>query len=198
MSDVPRDPSEGADPFLRTNPFSDNPYADPQLPSDGMPGPHGVPMGRGMVGHVTLVSIMMIVQGALEIIVGLFMVGMGVSMPFVFRMQQGTQGLPPNFPAESMSWFLLIMYGGLGIVTLIAAGLHIAAGIRNYRFRNRTLGLVALIGGMVTVFTCYCAPTSIALGVYGLITYLNPEVGHAFAMGASGSTRSEILAIFGL
>lgn len=197
MSDVPRDPAEGTDPFARSNPFSDNPYAAPQMPSDGMPESYGVPTGRGMVGHVTLVAIMMIVQSALEIVMGLFMVGMGVAMPFFLQMQ-GSKNMPPGFSADSMSWVMFVMYGGLGIVTLVAAALHLVAGIRNYQFRNRTLGLVALIGGMVTLFTCYCAPTSVALGVYGLITYLNAEVGQAFEMGAAGSKRSEILTTFGL
>ncbi len=46
------------------------------------------------------------------------------------------------------------------------------------------------------MFTCYCAPTAIALGVYGLITYLNYEVAQAFVMGEAGRTREEILAAF--
>jgi hypothetical protein len=70
------------------------------------------------------------------------------------------------------------------------------AGIRNYKFRGRTLGLIALGGGMVTVMTCYCAPTAIGLGVYGLITYLNPEVAQAFAMGEAGTSRDDILSAY--
>jgi hypothetical protein len=103
---------------------------------------------------------------------------------------------PPDMSAEAVSWVLLVVYGGLGVLTLIAAALHIIAGIRNYSFRNRVLGLVALGGGMVTMFTCYCAPTAVALGVYGLVTYLNPEVARAFAMAESGSSRDEILSAF--
>ena len=75
--------------------------------------------------------------------------------------------------------------------------MHIVAGIRNYKFRGRVFGLVALGGGMITMITCYCAPTAIALGVYGLITFLNPEVNQAFAMAASGKKREEIMAALG-
>jgi hypothetical protein len=93
---------------------------------------------------------------------------------------------------------MLGVYGGMGLFTLIAAGLHVYAGIRNFSFRSRTLGLVALAGGMVSMLGCYCGLTAVALGVYGLVTYLNPEVRYAFGLGASGRKRSEILASFGL
>ena len=198
MSEAPRDPFQPESPFGPVNPFSDNPYASPQMAAAGAPGAFGTPSGRGMVGHVAPVAILMMVQGALEAVMGVLLVGLGVAMPFVFRMQGELGNPPPGLPDATMTWVMLGMYGGMGLVALIAAGLHIYAGVRNYQFRSRTLGLVALAGGMATVFTCYCAPTAIGLGVYGLVTYLNPEVVHAFTMGAAGSKRSEILAAFGL
>ena len=150
-----------------------------------------------MVGHVQVVAILMMVQGALEALVGLGLVALGGFFPAMMQMEmdQGQAG-PQPMPAE-MSWMMLIIYGGMGLLVLIAAGLHIFAGIRNYKFRGRVLGLVALGGGMVTVMTCYCAPTAIALGVYVLITYLNPEVVQAFAMGKAERSKEDILAVFG-
>lgn len=197
MGESQQDPFRKDTPFDEDNPFRDNPYASPELQSDLGPGgpmqPYAPVPGQGMVRHVPVVAILMIVQGALETIMGLGLVGMGVFVPLMMQTQAGQDGPPP----EEMTWFLLAVYGGMGLVTLVAAMLHIFGGVRNYRFRGRVLGLVALGGGMVTVITCYCAPTAIALGVYGLITYLNPEVNQAFAMAESGKKKEEIMALLG-
>jgi hypothetical protein len=188
-------PASPASPFGQTNPFSDNPYASPPSAAAGSLPVGGPNRGRGMVGHVAVVAVLMMVQGGLELLMGLGLVVMGTVFPTMMRAQEMRGGADGPSP-EMVGWMMLAIYGGLGVVTLIAAGLHIYAGLRNYRFRSRTLGIVALAGGMVTVFTCYCAPTSIALGVYGLITYLNYEVSQAFVMGEAGKTREEILAAF--
>jgi hypothetical protein len=107
--------------------------------------------------------------------------------------QQDAGGGPPP---EQLGWIMLGMYGGMGLIALVAGGLHLFAGIRTYRFRSRTLGFVALGGGLAALFTCYCAPSAIARSVNGLITYMNPEVAQAFAMGDAGKTREEIFAAF--
>jgi hypothetical protein len=181
--------------FGTSNPFSDNPYVSPPSPAVGSFPPVGSSRGRGMVVHVPVVAVLMMVQGGLELLMGIGLVAMGGIIPVMMRMDEA-QGGGDGPPPEMVGWIMLGVYGGLGLLTLVAAGLHIFAGLRNYRFRRRTLGIVALAGGMVTVFTCYCAPTSIALGVYGLITYLNYEVGQAFLMGEGGKNREEILAAF--
>jgi hypothetical protein len=137
----------------------------------------------------------MMVQGGFELLMGLGLVAMGGVLPVMMRMDEVQGGADGPSP-QMIGWMMLGIYGSLGLLALVAAGLRIVAGLRNYRFRSRTLGLVALAGGMVTVFTCYCAPTSIALGVYGLVTYLNAEVGQAFAMGQAGKSRNEIQAAF--
>lgn len=157
------------------------------------------PASRGMVKHVPVLAILMIVQGALEVLMGLGLIGMGAFFPMMMQGEMAQQAGPPGGPPpEAMTWVLLAIYGGMGVVVLIGAVLHIFAGIRNYKFRGRVLGFVALIAGMVTtLMTCYCAPTAIALGVYGLICFLNPEVTHAFAMAKAGKKKDEILATFG-
>ena len=188
----PVDP-QGNNPFGENNPFSDSPYAVPPSDPGSFP-PVGRAPTRSMVSHVPVVAILMMVQGGLELLMGLGLVAMGGIFPVLMRMDElrdGGEGPPP----EMVGWMMLAIYGGLGVLTLVAAGLHLFAGLRNYRFRSRTLGLVALSGGLVTVFTCYCAPTSVALAVYGLVTYLNPDVSQAFALGETGKKRNEILAM---
>jgi len=202
MDESQQDPLRKDTPFGDDNPFRDNPYSSPELqdgPGPGGPAPPYAPMpSRGMVRHVPVVAILMIIQGALEALMGLGLVAMGIFFPLMMQAEMQQQGGPPGAPSpEAMTWIFLAMYGGMGLAALVAAILHIFAGIRTYKFRGRTFGLVAAIGGMVSVFSCYCGPTTAALGVYGLITYMNPEVTQAFAMGEAGKTREEILAAFG-
>ena len=71
-------------------------------------------------------------------------------------------------------------------------GLNIAAGIKNLKYRSRTLGIAALCLGIVPVFTCYCAPTAIGILIYGLIIYLNRDVSRAFEMGEQGISPEQI------
>ena len=84
----------------------------------------------------------------------------------------------------------------MAAAALAASLLHLMAGFHNYRFRGRTLGIVALAGGMLTVATCYCLPTAVVLCVYGLIVYLNREASEAFYLGEEGRTPQEIFAAF--
>ncbi len=200
---------DSSDPFRKSvplgdeNPFRDNPYASPDLRSGDAtvgPGPSYLPSSRrGMVRHVPIVAVLMIVQGCLEVVMGLGLVGLGAVLPRIMQSEMARQGQPPEVPdPETMSWILLAVYGFLGLLVLSGAVLHILAGIRNYMFRSRMLGIVALIAGMVTtLITCYCAPTAVALGVYGLVCYLNPEVTHVFGLVAAGKTKDEILGSFG-
>jgi hypothetical protein len=75
---------------------------------------------------------------------------------------------------------------------LIIGVLRIVAGAFNYHYRRRALGITALACGLFTLITAYCAPTAIALAIYGLIVYVNEPVIMAFQMGDSGRPRAEI------
>src|SRR5262249_5688450 len=86
------------------------------------------------------------------------------------------------------------IYVILGLATLAAGVLKIVAGVMNLKFRGRVLGFVAFGSGIATMFTCYCTPTALALGIYGLIVYLNRQAAQAFALGAQGMSPDEILA----
>jgi hypothetical protein len=196
LDSSPPDPQRPASPFATNNPFGENPYASP--PAFNTAGGYAANRGRGMVSHVPVVAILMGVQGVLETVAGGGLIAMGVALPTILTQQLAQQGGGPgdDFPPEAMTWIMLGVYGGIGLVMVIVGLLRIVAAIRNYRFRGRILGVVSLIGGLVTAFTCYCAPTSIALAVYGLVTYFNPQVTQAFALGEAGHTKDEVEAAF--
>lgn len=178
-----------------------NPYESPpgDLPTPDGTGQLPPPQEPGLVGQVRIVSILMMVQGALDLFVGLGLVGMAVFMGVAMRdammenpqLQQGN-GPAPDVMVDIMSY----SYGGLGLVIAIIGALNIYAGYRNWKFKSRALGIISLVAGIGTIFTCYCAPTSIALCIYGLIVYLNGPVSAAFLMGEEGYSGDEITMTF--
>jgi hypothetical protein len=101
-----------------------------------------------------------------------------------------------QMPPEQFLWIAGAIYLAIGVAALASGILRIVAGVQNYRFKNRVLGLASIIVGMAPVFTCYCAPTAIGLLVYGLIIHLDPAVVAAFKMVAEGKTATQVLAAF--
>ena len=87
---------------------------------------------------------------------------------------------------------MLAMYGSMGLISLVIGVLGIWAGIRMLKFRGRTLGIVALSSGLLSIAGCYCLPTAIGLFIYGLIVLLNEPVKRAFAMGEQGTSAADI------
>jgi hypothetical protein len=187
-------------PSDANNPFRDNPYQTPN--AAGMGANLGVPLspGRGLIGHVLVVAILMIVQGVLEAVMGLFLFGMAFVVPMLMQTELQRSGGPTGGPSPAqfqwIQWIMGSVYGGLGLLLLVVATLRIVAGLGNMKYRRRVLGMGAMLGGMATVFSCYCAPTAIALAIYGLIVYFNPQVTLAFAMGQSGIQKDVIEATF--
>lgn len=173
----------------------ENPYQSPQEPCGGyVPGD---PFRRapGLVHHVRAVAILMLIQGGLETLTAVMYGVLAVVLPQLMatlEVERQSNSPSPN----QMFWSMAAMYGGQGTVALIAAILHITAGVQNCRFRGRTLGIIALIGGMMSAATCYCLPTTVALGIYGLIVYLNREATEGFKLGTSGQTTDQILNTF--
>ena len=180
-----------------------NPYQTPSLDSSAMqPGPDYVaatPENWTWISQVRIVAILNAVQGGLEIAMGLFYAAMGFAIPALMKFQQMNA---PNvrrnaeMPPEQMAWIMTAIYAGIGAVIVVCGALRIFAGIQNFRFRGRTLGLVSLVVGLASSIGCYCLPTGVAILVYGLIVYLNPAVASAFQMGSSGQSPAEILAAF--
>jgi hypothetical protein len=141
---------------------------------------------RGLVGHVPIVAMLLLVQGGLELAFGLFCLAFS-ALTFVL-------------PAEAMGGIdatvMAIMMGVLGVTGVACGGLRIAAGLANWSYRRRMLGITALGIGLISMFTGYCAPTAIALAIYGLIVYVNESVVAAFELGSQGRSKAEIQAAF--
>lgn len=175
-----------------------NPYAAPAASAaagattagDGVAGP-------GLVRHVLPVAILMIVQGSLELLMAVMFVALTVAVPFMFPDGGAAQELRAGPPPGVFKSLMMAAYGVMGAGGLIAGVLHVTAGVFGLRFRRRTLGIVALTVGMASITTIYCAPTAIGLAIYGLITYFNPAVVAAFALGDAGVPPSDIRARFG-
>ena len=170
-------------PQTAENPFSEQPMDAP------------VPSGSGMVNQVQIVCILMIVQGSLTTLMGLFYLGYAAFIPVLFRLMESTDP-SAKAPPASLIWIIAGVILVIGLPVMIAGPLQIWAGIRNLQFRGYRLGMTALIAGSVSALTIYCAPTAIGLLIYGLIVYRKPEVAQAFRMGEDGMSRQQILAAF--
>ena len=196
---------------------SDNPFRDPTNPyrsdvegsaayDEATMDPNGeiaIPSGmrRGMVGHVPVVGWLMVVQGVLELVVGTGLIAAAYFLPAQMAPQvqnnPAIQNQGANFTPDQMALFITVVYGGMGAISLVLGLLSVFAGYRMTRFRSHTLGIVALCGGFFTIFGgCYCFPTALALGIYGLIVMLGEPVKCAFAMGKRGNSVKHVKEAF--
>ena len=176
------------DPFggNAQNPYSFSDTPQVQLPPD---------MQRGLVHHVTALSILTIVQGTLVLLYGIGLSVLAFVMPAVMRTQvamQGQPGMPAGAMPAGFEWMMMAIYGSMGLVSFVIGVLGIWAGIRMMKFRGRTFGIMALSSGLLSIAGCYCLPTAIGLFVYGLIVLLNVSVKRAFEMGEQGDSANEI------
>lgn len=142
------------------------------------------PLGRGLVGHVPIVATLLLVQGAFEILFALFF--LGTFAIFQLSNDKELKSLQP----------LGVLMAIVSVPAIVCGSLRLVAGYCNFRFQRRLLGMVALCAGLLTMITGYCAPTAIALAIYGLVVYLNDSVMAAFAMGQAGRTPAQIQAAF--
>lgn len=147
-----------------------------------------------MVGQVQVVGILMIVQGALASLMGLLLAVVGPAM-FALTAADRKAGRMSH-EDEIMLTIMPIIYLVIGLVVLIAGVLNLIAGIRLQKFRGRTFALVALFANILPLMTCYCAPTSIGMMVYGLIVLFNSEVARAFQLATEGMSPADIRAQF--
>jgi hypothetical protein len=141
---------------------------------------------RGLVGHVPIVAILLMAQGGLELAFGLLCLGY-CALVFV---------LPPEVMGGIDAGVMFVLMGVFAVSGLACGGLRIMAGLSNWSYRRRMLGITALGVGLASMFNCYCAPTAIALAIYGLIVYVNESVVAAFELGTQGRSKAEIQAAF--
>lgn len=175
----------------------DNPY---QTPAEVAPGPtfeHTLPprSPSRAVRHVRIVAALMIVQGVLELPLALCFGGVAAIFPMIAQ-SADPRVLGPEGENIRFFWLVTITYGVLAVLHLAASILHIVAGWRNYHFKGRVLGMVAMWVGIITLLLPLCTITALGLLVYGMIIYLNPAVERAFQMGERGYSVDDIKAVF--
>ncbi|HWB08168.1 MAG TPA: hypothetical protein VG826_02900 [Pirellulales bacterium] len=167
----------------------ENPYQSPHE----LPGQATSVSGGGMARQIPVVAVLLMVQGGLELAVG-GLWGLAGGTFAVLTTRQAQQG-DPNVPLspQTFGWMMGAVYALMALATFVVAALKLFAGWRNYSFRGRTWGIAALASGVISIVSCYCFPTALALMIYGLIVYLNSEARWAFSMGEQGLTREQVL-----
>lgn len=147
-----------------------------------------------MVPQVSVIGILMIVNGSLQLLMGILYAVLGPVM-FSFFSDFNRQVAAPPGQAAQMQQFVTvfsIVYVVLGAIVALAGVLNIAGGISAVRFRSRAFVITALFFNIAPLITCYCLPTSLGLMIWGLIVMFQSDVAHAFTLGASGYTADEI------
>lgn len=187
------------------NPFSDpygepkpNPYQSPDFaekPAFANPG-GGNELNSSILTQQRVVAILMIVQGSVSTLAGLFFAGIAVVVPMVLEMdQRNNNNFNGGGPPPELRWIMMAAYGAMSMCALIPGCLQIYAGIQGWKLRRHKFAIVALAAGVLTIMTCYCFPTSLALLIYGLIIYLHDTTKRAFQLAEEGRTFDEIMAM---
>ncbi len=155
------------------------------------------PRTIGKAKYVPWVAVSMIVHGGLMLIAAI-----GFIVMIVFLVPQMTEQIEkqqqmqrqenpnaPQFPKEGMTALLYGTYGAMSAFLFVIGILGIYAGIRNYGYQNRILGIITMILNMGSIFFCWCLPFSIGLLIFGLIVYLSPEADRAFRWQTDRTNR---------
>lgn len=140
--------------------------------------------------QIKVVAILLMVEGALEVMAGIFLCIMGPMAIAMFRASPPPSAGGPAPQPELIGG----MYIAMGVVTLIAAIPKIVAGIRNVSLKSRTLGFVGLGSCVLSLGSCYCSLFALGLGIYGLIVYVNERSAEAFRLVESGMTPEQAIA----
>ena len=140
-----------------------------------------------MVNQVTVIGILMIVNGSLATLLGTLIAIMGPVMFSLFSQQAA----PMPQEAQQFMTVVSVFYVIYGSVIAIAGIMNIAGGISALRVRSRNFVITALFFN-IGALCSYCLPTSLGLMIWGLIVMFQSDVAHAFTLGASGYTADEI------
>jgi hypothetical protein len=139
-----------------------------------------------MVGQVKVVGILMMVNGVLVIL-------MGVYCAAQWPVMMAVGGGPPPGGGGPPPWIFAVIYGAIGLVVIASGLLNVVAGFRVLSFRNRVLAIVALFSNIIPMFTCWCILNALGMMIYGLIVLLHTDVGRAFEMVSHGATPEEVI-----
>lgn len=135
----------------------------------------------GKVGQLKTLGVLMIVHGGLLLTmfaVGVF--GVGLTGSITREMARDPALADGPLGADGIGAMLYAIYGLIAVIGLVVGALQIAAGVQVMRKRARRLAFVALIAGLASLITVYCAPTGLALSIWGMILLSRPEVTDAF------------------
>ncbi|HJL15673.1 MAG TPA: B-box zinc finger protein [Sandaracinaceae bacterium LLY-WYZ-13_1] len=135
--------------------------------------------GGRFVSQVPLFGIALMVHGALVLGLGLFAVVYSLFLVDAFA------GLDPAATSGDPGMRLLpdLLVGsmlGIGSLNTFAGALQLWAGFGLRKYRGRWLGILSLAFGLVTVLSCYCAPTALGMLVWGLVILLGGDVAERF------------------
>jgi hypothetical protein len=139
--------------------------------------------------QIKVVAILLMVEGGLESLMGIFLTVMGPVMMTILKDAPTTSSGSPPPPALFGAIYIV-----MGVATLHAGIIKVVAGIRNVSFKSRMLGFIGLGSCLLSFASCYCIPTALGVGIYGLIVYINEKSAQAFQMGDSGMPADQIVA----
>ncbi len=128
-------------------------------------------LGR-RVAQIPLLGKLLIGHGALILLWSAFC---------LFAVTIGVLNTYANHSSKTEDVVIIVAYGVFGAAALPVGILQIVAGSSLLRNRGRTLAIVALWTALAAFFlgAVFCAPTSIALIVFGMIVLMDPAVAAA-------------------
>ena len=124
---------------------------------------------RGKANHIPWLASLMMVHGGLMCVLGVLV---------VFAAGYVSFGMPGTDSGSEL--FLPGFMVASALLYLVPGGLQLFAGWQVRDRRGRVLAFVALGSGMLTLLSCYCFVTSLALAIYGLVVLLDQGVADAF------------------
>ena len=134
-----------------------------------------------MLGVVPVLSALLLVLGALELLYAVAVGGVLTAGVFV----QAGSGLPAELAGQIIA---VAIFAGVGFIGL----LRIAAAVGGLKYRGWGTMMTACCLGLATVLTCYCAPFSLVVGVRGVVVLADSHVRRAFAMAQDGTSPADI------
>lgn len=111
-----------------------------------------------MAVHFVTLFALLLVQGVVEFIMGSALVCASLSRGFLMQAREE----PPFLHEGTVTG----IYTAIGAVCIAAGVMRVLASIDVLRGKRRVFILAATVFGLVTSFTCYCAPTSLLLAIY--------------------------------
>lgn len=172
-----------------------NPYRPPSAdePDGSVEEENADPRTVGKARYVPTVAILTIVHGVFMFIAACCLIGMVAFItPQIAeqienqqKMQRQQDPNAPVFTKDGWQTMLTAIYGGMAAALCIIGIVNLFAGIQNYRYRYRTLGIISLVINMGSILFCWCLPLTIGLLIFGMIIYLSPEADRAFRWASS-------------